>query len=199
MSSARARQPHPFLWRRQATVKLPLPPHGACAACPAAPPARSSGTPGGRWPGMGRRRAPAWPAARRLHRPPPGTLRGPPRRRLHGPLPGAACAQVRAAATAVAARAADALTGGACGGCQTELVQRAAFRLLGERCHGSPALRAHLFRWIYMCAESSLAHPKPACCLGALARVESCTGGLACSPRRLAASARGMQALPQSR
>jgi len=79
-----------------------------------------------------------------------------------GPLPGAARVQVRAAATAVAARAADALTGGACGGCQTELVQRAAFRLLGERCRGSPTLRAHLFRWIYMCAESPLP-TSPAC------------------------------------
>jgi len=94
---------------------------------------------------MGRRHAPARPAARRLH----------------GPLPGAARAQVRAAATAVAARAADALMSGACGGCQTELVQRAAFRLLGERCRGSPALRAHLCRWIYMCAGLPLLSSPP--------------------------------------
>lgn len=60
--------------------------------------------------------------------------------------------QVRAEATAVAGRAIDAFTGGACAGSQTELVQRRAFQLLGRRCRASPAFHAHLLRWICQCA-----------------------------------------------
>lgn len=66
--------------------------------------------------------------------------------------------QVRAEATAVAGRAIDALTGGACAGSQTELVQRLAFQLLGRRCAASPAFHVHLLRWIYQCAAWA-SHP----------------------------------------
>ncbi|KAK9842279.1 hypothetical protein WJX81_004398 [Elliptochloris bilobata] len=56
--------------------------------------------------------------------------------------------EVRMAAAAAAGGAIDALTGSACTGSQTELVQRLAFQLLGRHCRRSPAFRGHLFGWI---------------------------------------------------